>query len=257
MNRGYLATGIAGLLFCLIAYIPAPLLHHWLQDDWDDQVRVFGVGGQLWRGHAARINVAGIELRAVEWRWRPQALLVGRISHRLSAQTVSGPMQAVVSSPLLGRSLRIGSLQGSLPVEQMGQGIGLPVLPFSGELRLDLDRLQLRDGRPWLAEGRADLVNLGFSFTSPPVTLGNYRAVMTTRNKTIQLEIGTDGGQLEVSGKGEVSRDGGYVLDLTLRPQATAPAPLINLLRTLGRPDAGGAYQLKRSGSFRIPDDDG
>jgi general secretion pathway protein N len=250
MNRLYGAAGLAGLLFCLIAFIPAPLLYQWLRDGWGPQVQVFGVSGNLWHGQAASLSLAGIQLQSVEWRWRPQALLLGRISHRIHAETANGSLTAIVSDPLLGNRLHIGALSGKLPVEQLGAGIGLPILPFSGDLQLELARLQLRAGRPWQAQGSLDFNTLSFSFSTPPVTLGNYHAELDTVQNQIQLVISSTGGQLEASGTGQVSREGQYQLDLTLRPRATAPAAVVNLLQPLGRPDAEGRYALKRSGSF-------
>ena len=250
MKKSYLGAGLAGLLFCLVAYIPAPLLYQWLRNDWGPQVQAFGLSGTLWRGQAASVNLSGITLQSVEWRWRPQALLIGRVSHTLSAQTDGGSLQAIVSDPLLGNTLRISALNGNLPVEQLGPSVGLPVLPFSGNMRFALHSLQLRNGRPWLAEGDLDFRNLGFSFTSPPVTLGNYRAELSTAQKTIQLAVSSEGGHLEASGTGQITREGQYQLDLKLRPQATAPSSVVSLLQPLGRPDAEGWYRLSRNGSL-------
>ncbi|HXG28658.1 MAG TPA: type II secretion system protein N [Nevskiales bacterium] len=250
MNRLYLGAGIAGLLFCLLALTPAPLLYHWLRDDWGAQVQAFGLSGNLWRGQAASLNLSGIVLQSVEWRWRPQALLLGRISHRISAQTAGGSVQAVVSSPLLGKTLRLRSLKGSLPVEQIGPALRLPVLPFTGTLQFELQRLQLRQGKPWLAEGVLEFRNLVFSFSTPPATLGDYRAELSTAQQAIQIALSSAGGQLEAGGSGQITREGQYLLEIKLRPRATAPPAVLSLLQPLGRPDAEGWYRLRRNGSF-------
>ena len=250
MNKWYLGTGLAGLLFCLIAYIPAPLLYHWLRDDWGNQVQVYGVGGYLWRGHAARVNLAGIELQSVEWRWRPQALLIGRFSRTITAQTAGGTLQAVVSNPVLGNRLTISHARGSLPVEQLGQVIGFSALPFSGMLRLELERLQLRNGQLWLAEGSGDVDNLSFNFSTPPAVLGNYHAELDTRDQVVQLLLTTTAGHVEADGSGRISREGQYELSLKLRPRATAPASVANLLQALGKPDAEGWHLLNRKGQL-------
>jgi general secretion pathway protein N len=250
VNRLYFGAGLAGLLFCLFAFTPAPLLYHWLREDWGPQVQAFGLSGNLWRGQAASLNLAGIGLDSVEWRWRPQALLLGRISHRVQAQSAGGSLQAVVSSPLLGKTLRLKALEGSLPVEQIGPALRLPVLPFTGTLQVGLERLHLRQGRPWLAEGVLEFRNLGFSFSTPPATLGDYRAELSTAQQAIQIALSSTGGQLEASGTGQVTREGQYQLDLKLRPRAAAPPAVLSLLQPLGRPDAEGWYHLRRNGRF-------
>jgi autotransporter translocation and assembly factor TamB len=250
MRRLYWGAGLAGLFFCLVAYIPAPLLYPWLRDDWGPQIQVFGLSGNLWQGQAASLSLAGITLQSVEWRWRPQALLLGRISHSLGAETANGSLHAVLSNPLLGSTLRISAFSGSLPIEQLGPGLGLPVSPFSGDLEFDLARLHLRAGRPVLAEGSLDFSSLGFRLTSPETALGSYRATLATRQETIQLQIESTDGQLEASGTGQISPAGQYSLELKLRPRATAPASVVSLLQPLGRADAEGWYRLRRSGSF-------
>ncbi len=250
MKRLYLGAGLAGLVFCLLAFTPAPLLYHWLRDDWGPQVQAFGLSGHLWRGQAASLSLSGISLHTVEWRWRPQALLLGRISHRVQAQSEGGALQVVVSSPLLGKTVRLASLQGSLPVEQIGPALRLPVLPFTGTLQIDLRRLHLRQGKPWTAEGLLEFRNLGFSFSTPPAMLGDYRAELSTAQQAIQLALSSAGGQLEAAGTGQITREGQYLLDLKLRPRASAPPAVLSLLQPLGRPDAEGWYRLRRNGSF-------
>lgn len=251
MNRIYLGTGIAGLLLCLIAYIPAPLLYHWSRDDRGPQVQALGLEGNLLRGRAASVNLAGIALRDLEWRWRPQSLLIGRISHHLRAQTDGGSLEARVSQALLGTTVRIAALKGNLPVEQLGPSVGMPVLPFSGGMRFELKRLQLRDGKPLRAEGIVEFNGLVFSFASPPVTLGSYRAELSTAQQTLQAAISSTGGaQLEATGTLQVTREGQYVLDLKLRPHASAPARVVSLLQPLGTANAEGWYLLRRNGSF-------
>ncbi|MGH8459638.1 MAG: type II secretion system protein N, partial [Nevskiales bacterium] len=187
MKRVYLAAGLAGLLLFLLAYIPAPLLYHW--GNWGPQTQALGLSGNLWRGQAASVSLSGIALRDLQWRWRPQALLIGRFSHRVTAQTDGGSLEAVVSSAWLGNTLRISALHGSLPVEQLGPSLQLPVLPVSGSLQFGFKRLHLRAGKPWLAEGELDFHSLVFSFSSPPAALGNYHAIVNTVKQTIQLQL--------------------------------------------------------------------
>lgn len=251
MRRAYLVAGIAGLLLFLLAYIPAPLLHHWLRDDWGPQTQAFGVSGNLWRGQAVALSIAGgIVLHDVHWRWRPQSILLGRISHKVNALSSGGQMEAVVSSSLFGNTLRLGNVTGSLPVEQIGSSLQLAVVPFSGRMQLALDSVKLRNGRPWHAEGAIDFDQIQFNFTSPAITLGSYHAEISTSGDMIQLDLTSEGGQLEAGGSAHVTREGQYGLDMKVRPRATAPAAVASLLQSLGQPGSDGWYLLRRDGAF-------
>lgn len=250
MTNPYLAAGIAGLLAFLLAYIPAPLLYQWSRDSWGPQSQAAGLSGTLWQGQAAAVSLSGIVLRDVRWQWRPQSLLLGRISHRVQAETSAGAIEAVVSSSLLGSTLRVTALNGALPLEQLGTGLQLPVLPFSGRMQLAIQKLQLRQGRPWSAEGGVHINDMMFSFASPPVTLGSYHAVLTTAAESIQLELSSQGGQLEAKGTGQVTREGQYEVDMLLRPRASAPPAVVNLLQTLGQANAEGWYRFRHSGAL-------
>lgn len=250
MKKIYLAAGLSGLLLFLIAYIPAPLLYHWSHGDMGPQVQVFGAGGNLWRGQAASINLSGIQLQSVRWQLRPLSLLIMRVSHHVSAQTEGGELDAVISRSLFG-SLRIGTLKGDLPIEQLGPTLQLPVLPVSGRMQLDLEQLKLRGGRPVQAEGVVEFRGLVFSFTSPPAALGNFRGELSTADKVIKMAIASESGDVEAAGIAEIKPEGRqYVLDLKLRPRATASAAVSGLLQSLGRPDAEGWYLLRRNGVF-------
>lgn len=238
------------MLLFLLAYVPAPLMVQWLSDDWGPQVQVLGSSGNLWRGQAVSVNFNGIVLQSVEWRWRPQSLLIGRISHRLNAQTSNGSLDAIVSSAFFDNTLRISALNGSLPVEQLGASLQLPIMPFTGRMQFDIQQLQLRSGRPWLVQGRVDFNDLGFTFTSPPITLGQYHAALSTQKEAIQVIVSSEAGQLEASGSGQITRDGQYALDLMMRPRANAVPSLVSLLQTVGRPNAEGWYLLRRNGAL-------
>ncbi len=249
MKKIYLAAGLSGLLLFLVAYIPAPLLYHWSRDDMGPQTQVFGTRGTLWQGQAASINLSGIQLQAVRWQLRPLSLLLLRVSHRVTAQTDGGELDAVISKTLLG-TIRIGALKGSLPIEQLGPSLQLPVLPVSGRMQLDLEQLKLRDGWPIQAEGIVEFRGLVFSFTSPPTTLGSYRGELSTADEVIKLAITSENGDVEANGIAEFKSEGQYALDLRLRPRATTSAAVSGLLQSLGRPDAEGWYLLRRAGAL-------
>ena len=249
MKRIYLAAGLSGLLLFLVAYIPAPLLYHWSRDGMDPQIQVFGVRGNLWQGQVASLNLSGIHLQTVRWQLRPLSLLLLRISHHVTAQTEGGELDAVISRTLFG-TLRVGALKGSLPIEQLGPSLQLPILPVSGRMQLDLAHLKLSNGRPVQAEGVVMFESLVFSFTSPPAALGNFRGELSTADKVIKLAIAGETGEVEATGFAEIKPEGQYVLDLKLRPRASASAAASGLLQSLGRPDAEGWYLLRRNGVF-------
>ncbi len=250
MRPAYLTAGIAGLLLFLLANIPAPLLHHWLRDGWGPQTQAFGVSGNLWRGQAVVLSIGGIALHDIRWRWRPQGMLLGRISHTVSAQGSGGPVEAIVSNSMIGSTLRLYDVTGTLPIEQVGNSMQLPVMPFSGRIQLSLDMLKLRNGRLWNAEGIVDFDQVLFNFTSPAVVLGNYRAEISTDKDVVHFALTSQGGQLEAEGTADVTREGQYSLDMRLRPRATAPAAVASLMQSLGQPAADGWYSLRQNGAY-------
>lgn len=250
MNRLNLAAGIAGFVLFLLLAIPAPLLYSWSRDGFAAEVNVFGLGGNLWRGQATSATVGTVQLEALEWQLRPASLLLLRLSHRVRARTGSGELQAVISKSLLGSTLRISALNGSLPIEQTGSALGLPLMPFGGQLRLAVTRLHVRDGKPVLVSGAIQLDNLSFNFSSPHTLLGAYQVALATDKDIVRARITSEAGALEAQGSAESSPSGSYTLDMRLRPRATAPPNVVSLLQSLGQPDAEGWYRLRRDGNF-------
>lgn len=249
MNRGLLGAGLAGFVLFLLLAIPAPLIYQWSRDDLGAGVHAFGLEGSLWRGRAASVTAGGLHFEDVEWRMRPASLLVLRLSHHVLARTGAGELQAVVSKNLFGSTLRISTLSGNLPIEQAGPAIGLPLLPFNGRLLVNLDRLDLLQGKPTRAQGTVGAEALSFTFSSPPAPLGNFYVLLETRDDTIHASITSEGGTVEARGAGS-SAEEGYQLDLQVRPRATAPANVVSLLQSLGQPDAEGWRRIQRKGNF-------
>lgn len=250
MNRLYVAAGIAGFVLFLLLAIPAPLLYSWSRDGFAAEVNVFGLSGNLWRGQATNATVGTLNLEALEWQLRPASLLFLRLSHRVRARSGSGELQAVISKNLFGSTLRVSALDGSLPIEQTGSVLGLPLMPFGGQLRLDIAQLHMRDGKPVLAAGVIYLDNLSFNFSSPPTLLGAYRVALETEKDIVRAGITSEAGALEAQGSVETSPAGSYSLDMRLRPRATAPSNVVSLLQSLSQPDAEGWYRLRRDGNF-------
>ncbi len=251
MNKLYLIAGIAGLLLFMVGLIPAPLLYHWSRDNMDPNVQVYGVSGTLWSGEVASVNLHGVRLQTVQWQLRPLSLLFLRLSHDVTAQTDRGQLQAVISRTPLG-TVRINDLQASLSVEQLGPALQLPVLPVTGQIFLDLNKVVLRNGIPTYAEGALLFKDLIFSFTSPPATLGSYRAELSTAKDVMRLDVTSESGELDAGGYAEASTEGKYALDMKVRGRANTSAAVASLLQTLGRPDAEGWYHLRRSGVFQV-----
>jgi general secretion pathway protein N len=251
MKNLYLGAGVAGLLVFLLGLIPAPLLHHWSGDDIDPQVQIYGLQGSLWRGEAAAVNFNGIRLHSLQWQLRPLSLLFLRLSHDVTARTDGGEVQTIVSKTLLG-TVRLGELKGSLPVEQLGPALQLPVLPLSGRLVLALDKITLRNGWPTRVDGSVLFKDLLFSFASPPAPLGSHRGQFVTAKDVIRLDLTGEDGELMTAGFAEIANEGKYTLDIKVRARANASAAVTSLLQSMGRPDAEGWYSLRHAGVIQL-----
>lgn len=251
MKNLYLGAGIAGLLVFLLGLIPAPLLYHWSADDIDPQVQIYGLQGSLWNGEAAAIHLNGIRLQTVQWQLRPLSLLFLRLSHDVTANTDGGEIKTVISKTLMG-TVRLSDLQGSLPVEQLGPALQLPVLPLSGRLVLALDKITLRNGWPTRVDGSVIFKDLLFSFASPPAPLGSHRGQFVTTKDVIRLDLAGEDGELVTGGFAEIANEGKYTLNLKVRARANASAAAASLLQSMGRPDAEGWYHLRHAGVIKL-----
>ncbi len=247
-RRAWITAAAVGLITGLFYYFPATLaarLQTWVAPE----LQLYGASGTLLHGHAVAAQVRGLIFEKAEWEWQPLALLLGRFSAEVRAETQRQPVAGRVSlGP--GSRLRLYDFTALLETAQLGPLLGMRWLPVDGQLDVVLDELRIKGRQPRHAEGQLKLRGAQWRLLQPPAALGDLRAELRTEDDRIIADLSSDPGPLKLGGQVELDEEGGYKVDLRLQPGSEADSSLMNMLRGLGQPDADGAYRLQLQGKL-------
>ncbi len=238
MTRLRLAlVGVLVLVLLLLAQAPARLLSLAVPAD---RLALQGLEGTLWQGRAARalLRTPGgyLHLGTLEWRLSPWSLLTlaprVTVASRWGSQQLSG---VVVYHD--AQRIRLGNVDAALPAALVREFVPLEL---TGELSLLAQRLELREGLPYAADGR--LVWRGGGWVSPqgPRSLGDYALdIQQAPGEALVAEVTTLGGSLQAEGRvGLVGRD--YDVDVLLTGEGLSDPQLRQALQLVAAPEGQG-----------------
>lgn len=245
------------ILFGLAVFVAAALLHApvdrvygWIAPALaQSSVQLFGLGGTLSAGSAARVNLRNQPaLNDLAWSLRPLHLLLGRASFHLNGGSQGSLLDGKVSLVPSG-TLTLSDTQFTAPVAALAALFGQANLPLQGQAGVQIETLRLRRQWPDRAQASATLRGLGWQLGRDPVVFGDYQALIENDTAGIKATIGTLAGALDVTGDARLAHDRKYELHLQMKPKPDAPPLVVNLVRNLGQPDAQGWYHLRRQGN--------
>lgn len=245
---------IAAVLFFVFLLLTVPARHAW---GWlgGGQLAVQGIEGSLWSGRVARLAHPAFPVGPLAWRWRPQALLLGRLEYQVFLQSGAGGGELRAGRGLFaGRYIAAAHL--SLPAAELARRAPLELVTLAGDFQIDIDELRLSPAGSTDGIGALHgvLVWRDAEIVRPnPMRLGQVQMRIGLREGRIVGTLdngGDESGPLELSGELSIGADRRYRLDALLKPRANADAPMREALGLLGAPDARGRYRLQYSGSM-------
>ncbi len=246
---GYGALLAAVYLVSLLALLPAraawPLIEPRL--DLPVALEVAGLSGSAWKGRADDVRLNGRPLGALEWRWRPSALLGARLGFQLVWS--EGPDRLDLALGLRPGSLQANDIRGHVAADRLQRLFDLPLL-LDGTFELDVAELGYA--------GDAGFRNLQGTLAwhdaagglPRPMTLGHYRLELQDDDGRLLARVASGPeSALEALGFADWHPVSGYRVELDLRAGAGAAPGLINALDTLGPRQPDGKYRLRRAGT--------
>lgn len=211
------------------------------------EVRVSGVSGTLWSGDALQLEVQGVPLGAVHWRFDWLALF--SFSYGLHLD-LSGDANLGGRLDARGKSLFLRGIDGRLPVSMLEHWLPLPPHSLSGSLRLDLKSLTLKDGRITGAEGEVDLEDATLSWPSS-MTLGSFTVTLSpAADGGVAAHISDRQSPLKLQADLKLGSDGAYHLSGLLSPKDAGDTATRDLLANLGPADSTGQHHFDFSGQW-------
>lgn len=241
------AVALAVLLVVnIVATAPARLLQRVVPND---QLILRGLSGTVWNGHASgvllRLPQGYLQLGEVQWSLRPLSLLL--LAPQLSLRSAWG--NQIVDGELILRGRRDLDVRNLRASASAGLLSHFAPVAVDGMFNLQIEKLQLRDGLPYSAQGR--LVWQDGSWRSPrgPVPLGSYGMDFTQEpGETFAGEVITLSGPLQASGTAQLQQRH-YTVDIVLTPEHSLDEQLQQMLSLIAAPEGSG-FRLGLAGDF-------
>lgn len=243
----YVLLGLSAFLLSLALLAPATLVTNWLG------VRLPGFSVQTVEGTAADGSARGVRWRGVRierltWRWRPPALLAGRLAFKLQADD---PEIQLTGSAAVGlnRRLHLQDFNGRLPLAKLSAAAGQSKAPLQGILELDLREADLNDaGQPLTAVGVARLRELR-AVLGQAFNIGDFTVRLTpAQPEGVQGAIKDHGGPLALDGALHLAPDGRYRFNGRAAVRDAGNQALRQAMGLLGPPGDDGRWTLNFSG---------
>ncbi len=239
-------------LFALLAYavalgltLPAERVYAWLGPV--DGVQVGGLSGTLWRGEA-QLVAGGQRIERLQWRFRPAALLGGRVAFALEAEHAAGQVATVAA---LGPGGELVLQDVSLDLDAHTPALAdLTGFDWHGRISGGFSRITFDGERIGSAEGRLMWQQAGVELAEV-VELGDLVADVGDRDGRLTIRLSDAGGPLAVEGELVRGQPGQLSADVEITPRAEAPPVLRDSLSLMGRTERDGSVRLQ--GPVSVP----
>ncbi len=232
------AAGV--LVVSLVLHLPANVAIGWA--GLDEHIAMNGVSGTVWTGGAGAASVDRMHLGQLRWRFRPFALVLGRIDYQVE---ISGPTLRFSGAlgPTAGGGVRVSGANAIVRLAALGEVIpAVENYSLDGTLDLNIDRLRLAPMEaarieanpsglwPRSAAGSVRIASLQIPRLGSG-SLGDYQVEVRDESGSDDLLIDFRdlGGPLELSGNLRLHPDSTFEQECQAQARAGAPAMLIQL----------------------------
>ena len=242
-RKGLVFIGVLIFLVALVVTFPARVAYHLISSPY---LAMNGISGTVWSGTAREFSTNGVYLRKLEWQMRPLRLFAGRAVYVVSGSPASGFFDSEVSVALDG-SLTLTNLRASMPLQMFERAVGVPGL--RGNASMQLERLELVNGRASAADGFVDVDNLVVPMLNRG-SLGGYRAEFYTQNNGILASVEDTDGAVDLAGTLTLRPDKSYEFLGYVTANSRTSESIQQRLRFLPKTDQPNQHEIRLEGSY-------
>jgi len=210
-------------------------------------IKLAGLSGSIWQGHAASTQVFGTELGALDWQLQAASLPHGEVAAHLTLGGGSISASGDVTGGLDGAT-QVSNATIRAPAQFAAPALDIPALQLLGELQIDVAQALLRQAWPERANGTAHWHNAAVAGAAQ-AQLGDLEATFASAaDGSINGTVHDLGGPLQLSGTFVVNA-GSYDAQANLRAR-DGNAQVSEALRYIGEMQADGSSLLRIHGQL-------
>lgn len=230
------------VLIFLVYTLPAKFVYQ--QVAADIPVKLLGVSGSIWSGHAQQIQLQQISLEKIDWQLSPLALLTGdaSIQWQLNDPAVSLGGELVLSSDLIA----LTNTHGSIDLLAMQQFFPQQDILLAGTITVNIDRVFLDQEKFLDAAGTINWQQAAL-LAPQNIPFGDFKAKLLNDTGQLNIQLSDLEGAISLSGMASMTRYGAFQYVLKLGVRDTSVPGLLEGFNQLGQPDASGKVTISDS----------
>ncbi|MDH5485552.1 MAG: type II secretion system protein N [Gammaproteobacteria bacterium] len=248
-KKHYIILAISSYLLFTLAYTPAASIISLLEKSLPLPVKIYGVSGSIWNGHADRLlGQLKFPVTDINWSLNFLPLLTGSLSADINASVKQQAVSGQLALSLLG-GLSANNIKSEIPAMEMQQLIDIPIGEFAGKFILDIESAQMNpQGLPQLD---ATIYWQDAKFTlAQTVDLGQVLLDIKPDNKQgLLAKLTNKNAKLGIEGTINIHENKQYVADISFTAKDRDPA-IQQSLAMFAKKQTNGSYRLQKSGNI-------
>jgi len=233
-------------LFCLVIaiLINMPISLLLAQVKVPGNIRISGLQGTPLNGHASELLVNRFSIRQLEYRADFSCLLEARLCYRLKFEDGT----AMLRFEPISKTIEITGLDADIPMQKLSVLSNQLLVSPSGSLRLNIDKLAIRQGK--LVDISAFAIWQDAGIIGEDFNLGDYRLEVEKGIDQYRFTLKDNDGILEIDGKGILASDGKYSLNINIRARPGLDSQVKNVLELIARKKGLNQYLIHHTGQL-------
>ena len=212
----------------------------------NNNLKVNGVNGTVWKGSASEISSNQIYLRQTRWKIVPSELLKGNLTFDVSTYPFNGQLKFNLILDSMN-NLRATDIKGNFPNDIFE--IIVPFLGISTEIVMNIKSLSLNNKDINQLEGQILLNNLVMKGISNRI-LGSYKINLFERNGEIYGSIDEISGEVDIAATISLTLSGKYIIDGTVSAKQNTSNQVRTILSFLGTENENGQRSFRFEGEI-------
>ncbi len=250
MGKGFRAAWKPALffLFCLVIalLINLPVSLLLAQVKLPDHISVSHLRGTAFNGAASELLVNAYPIRQLEYQAELSCLLTASLCYRLKFEDGTARLRLEPIS----NTIEITGLDADIPMQRLNQLSNQLLVSPSGNLKLDVDRLAIKQGK--LADISAIAIWQDAGIIGEDFELGAYQLEVEKGIDQYRFTLKDNDAMLEIDGKAILATNGKYSLNINIKARPGLDPQIKNVLELIARKKGLNQYLIHRTGQLNI-----
>ena len=250
MGKGFRAAWKPALffLFCLViaVLINLPVSLILARVKLPDHISISGLQGTAFHGAASELLVNAYPIRQIDYQAEYSCLLAASLCYRLKFEDGTASLRF---EPITN-TIEITGLDADIPMQRLSQLSNQTLVSPSGSLKLDIDKLVIKQGK--LTDISAIAIWQDAGVVGEDFDLGDYQLEIEKGIDQYRFILKDNDAMLAIDGKGILATNGQYSLNIDIKARPGLNPQIKNVLELIAKKKGLNQYLIHRTGQLNI-----